>query len=88
MVGAAYAAVPLYTWFCKTTGFGGTTQVSQTAPDHVLDRTLPIDATLTHRFDPATAGGVAVIRGGGITAVPYYAWNNRGRSEMTVWVPR
>jgi cytochrome c oxidase assembly protein subunit 11 len=29
MVGAAYAAVPLYNWFCKTTGFGGTTQVSE-----------------------------------------------------------
>ena len=28
MVGAAYAAVPLYDWFCRTTGFGGTTQVA------------------------------------------------------------
>ena len=45
MVGAAYAAVPLYTWFCETTGFGGTTQVSEKAPDHVLDRALTI------RFD-------------------------------------
>jgi uncharacterized protein len=27
--------------------------------------------------------------GGGrtVTAVPYYAWNNRGRGEMEVWVP-
>ena len=25
MVGMAYAAVPLYNWFCRTTGFGGTT---------------------------------------------------------------
>ena len=24
MVGASYAAVPLYDWFCRTTGFGGT----------------------------------------------------------------
>ncbi len=23
-----------------------------------------------------------------ITLVPYYAWNNRGISEMTVWLPR
>ncbi len=22
-----------------------------------------------------------------ITAIPYYLWNNRGRSEMTVWIP-
>lgn len=27
MFGAAYAAVPFYTWFCRATGFGGTTQV-------------------------------------------------------------
>ncbi len=22
-----------------------------------------------------------------VTAIPYYAWNNRGHSEMTVWIP-
>ena len=32
MVGAAYAAVPLYNWFCRTTGFNGTTQVANAAP--------------------------------------------------------
>jgi cytochrome c oxidase assembly protein subunit 11 len=26
MVGAAFAAVPFYNWFCRTTGFGGTTR--------------------------------------------------------------
>jgi cytochrome c oxidase assembly protein subunit 11 len=45
MVGAAYAAVPLYNWFCKTTGFGGTTQVAEKAPEHIFERTLTI------RFD-------------------------------------
>jgi cytochrome c oxidase assembly protein subunit 11 len=29
MVGAAYAAVPFYNWFCRTTGFGGTPLVSK-----------------------------------------------------------
>jgi cytochrome c oxidase assembly protein subunit 11 len=52
MVGAAYAAVPLYNWFCRTTGFAGTTQVSQRAPDHVLDRTLTV------RFDSNVAPGL------------------------------
>ncbi len=28
MVAASYAAVPLYDWFCRTTGFAGTTQVA------------------------------------------------------------
>ena len=32
MVGAAYAAVPLYDWFCRATGFNGTTQVATAAP--------------------------------------------------------
>jgi len=53
---------------------------------HVLDRTLPKDAALTARFDKALLGGVTVISGAGLTAVPYYAWNNRGRGEMTVWI--
>jgi cytochrome c oxidase assembly protein subunit 11 len=45
MVGAAYAAVPFYNWFCRTTGFGGTTQVSTAAPGPVLDRKITV------RFD-------------------------------------
>ena len=31
MIGAAYASVPFYTWFCKVTGYGGTTQVAKAA---------------------------------------------------------
>ena len=38
MVGMAYAAVPLYNWFCRATGFAGTPQVATAAPGHVLDR--------------------------------------------------
>jgi len=53
---------------------------------HVLDRKLPRDAKLAARFDKSRLGGVTVISGGGLTAVPYYAWNNRGRGEMTVWI--
>jgi cytochrome c oxidase assembly protein subunit 11 len=52
MVGAAYASVPFYNWFCKTTGFGGTTQVAESAPDHVLRRTLTI------RFDSNVSSGL------------------------------
>src|SRR5690606_23926243 len=42
MVGLAFAAVPLYRIFCQVTGYGGTTQVAEAAPDHVLDRTMTI----------------------------------------------
>ncbi|MCP5114591.1 MAG: glycoside hydrolase family 127 protein, partial [bacterium] len=33
-------------------------------------------------------GGVVVIQGSGMTAVPYFAWSNRGEGEMAVWLPR
>ena len=32
MLGLSYAAVPLYDLFCRVTGFGGTTQISNNAP--------------------------------------------------------
>ena len=32
MLGAAYASVPFYDWFCRVTGFNGTTQVAGGAP--------------------------------------------------------
>src|SRR5262249_56885417 len=52
MVGMAYAAVPLYNWFCRTTGFGGTTQVATVAPAGVLDRKVTV------RFDANIAPGL------------------------------
>ena len=52
MVGMAYAAVPLYDWFCRATGFNGTTQVATTGPGFVLDRTITV------RFDANLASGL------------------------------
>jgi cytochrome c oxidase assembly protein subunit 11 len=52
MVGAAYAAVPFYNWFCRTTGFGGTTQVAVAAPSHALERRITV------RFDANVSGGL------------------------------
>jgi cytochrome c oxidase assembly protein subunit 11 len=45
MIGAAYAAVPLYRAFCQATGFDGTVRKATAAPDKVLDKTITI------RFD-------------------------------------
>lgn len=44
MIGLAFASVPLYNLFCSVTGFGGTTQVSTSAPDpsEILDRQITI----------------------------------------------
>ena len=52
MVGAAYASVPFYDWFCRTTGFAGTPQVSDKAPDHILGRTVTV------RFDSNVTPGL------------------------------
>lgn len=60
MVGAAYAAVPLYELFCQTTGFGGATKRAEASQ-------LPSKAelaglhgkTIDVRFDGNTAPGIA-----------------------------
>jgi cytochrome c oxidase assembly protein subunit 11 len=53
MVGAAYAAVPLYKLFCQVTGYGGTTQrADRQYSDRILDREITI------RFDSNVSGGV------------------------------
>ncbi|MFK7746151.1 MAG: cytochrome c oxidase assembly protein [Roseobacter sp.] len=41
----AWASVPFYDWFCRVTGFGGVTGVSDVAPEDVLDQTITV------RFD-------------------------------------
>jgi cytochrome c oxidase assembly protein subunit 11 len=52
MVGVSFAAVPLYSWFCRTTGFGGTTQVAKALPTHESKRTIRV------RFDSNVADGL------------------------------
>jgi cytochrome c oxidase assembly protein subunit 11 len=42
MLGVSFAAVPMYRLFCQVTGFGGTTMVSETLPDKVLERRVTI----------------------------------------------
>src|SRR5947209_20040932 len=53
MVGAAYAAVPFYNWFCRTTGFNGTTQVATSAP-----ASAPLARTIAVRFDSNVVAGL------------------------------
>ncbi|GAB4288271.1 MAG: cytochrome c oxidase assembly protein [Roseovarius sp.] len=38
----AWAAIPLYNWFCRVTGYGGTTRVEQAAPGEVLEQTIKV----------------------------------------------
>jgi len=53
MVGAAYAAVPFYNWFCRATGFNGTTQVATTRPS-----VEPLGRKIAVRFDSNVSGGL------------------------------
>ena len=53
MVGASYAAVPFYNWFCRTTGFNGTTQVATSAP-----ASAPLARKIAVRFDANVAAGL------------------------------
>jgi len=80
MVGAAYAAVPLYFMFCRATGFGGTTQVAASAPALRGARILTVrfDANvapgLAWSFEPETA---AIRLRTGATATVYFKVRNR-----------
>lgn len=49
MFGVSFAAVPLYDWFCRVTGFGGTTMVAERPADRVIDHPLRV------RFDANVA---------------------------------
>lgn len=44
----AWASVPFYNWFCRVTGFGGTTGVVTAESEDILDQTIKIkfDASL------------------------------------------
>ena len=53
MVGASYAAVPFYNWFCRATGFNGTTQVATSVPSDA-----PLARRIAVRFDSNVAPGL------------------------------
>ncbi|MGH6663811.1 MAG: cytochrome c oxidase assembly protein [Pseudolabrys sp.] len=55
MVGASFAAIPLYNMFCRVTGFAGTTQLSRIAPKHELAREITV------RFDSNVMPGLPWI---------------------------
>src|SRR6266550_1186386 len=88
MVGAAYAAVPFYNWFCRVTGFNGTTQVSTAAPGKVLDRlvTVRFDANvgsgLPWKFAPETTS--IEVKLGEVVTVNYLAINETARETTGV----
>jgi uncharacterized protein len=54
----------------------------------VLDASLKDDEKLTAQFEPDLLHGVETVEAGPLKAIPYYAWANRGKGEMEVWISR
>jgi len=85
MLAAAYAAVPFYNWFCRATGFNGTTQVATSVPS-----SAPLARTILVRFDSNVAGGLPwkfepekteiEVRIGEVTTVYYTVTNQSARA--------
>lgn len=85
MVGASYAAVPFYNWFCRATGFNGTTMVATSAP-----ATGPLSRTIAVRFDSNVSGGLPwkfvpekteiTVRIGEVVTVFYSVTNQSART--------
>ena len=86
MLGMAYAAVPFYNWFCRTTGFAGTTQVAAAAPGQVLDRRIEVRfdanvmAGLPWRFEPEQTSIMVHI--GDVVTVNYFIVNESARETV------
>ena len=83
MIGVSYAAVPLYSWFCRTTGFGGTAQVAHSLPQQQSARTMTVRfdsnvaAGLPWRFEPEK--NTVDVRLGQVTTVYYKVINEANR---------
>src|SRR6266700_3571043 len=87
MVGASYAAVPFYDWFCRATGFNGTTQVATSAPSGA-----PLARKIAVRFDANVAGGLPwkfepeqteiEVRIGEVVTVLYTVTNQSARTTV------
>lgn len=88
MLGASYAAVPLYDLFCRTTGYGGTPQVASKAPGTISERVFKI------RFDANVAAGLGwrfspeveeiTLRAGEVKTVGYTIRNLRAESTVGI----
>jgi cytochrome c oxidase assembly protein subunit 11 len=85
MVGAAYAAVPLYKLFCQATGFDGTVRQAKVKPSKVLDRKIEIrfDAnvrTLPWDFQALQTSQTVRI---GDTGLAFFKVTNHGDKALT-----
>jgi cytochrome c oxidase assembly protein Cox11 len=85
MVGAAYAAVPLYKLFCQATGFDGTVRKAVAKPTKVLDRKVEIrfDANVRNLPWDFQAMQVSQDIRIGDTGLAFFKVTNKGDKPLT-----
>ena len=86
MLGLAFASKPLYDTFCRVTGFGGTTQMADKAPERVSERevTVRFDANVANaplKFK-ATQNALPVQLGA--HSLAFYEVTNTSVSDVSV----
>ena len=102
MVGASFAAVPLYRAFCQATGFAGTPKIAESAPEKMLERKIvvrfnaDVDKSLAWKF--AAVEDSIELRVGETRLAFYRAENLSGRAitgtatqttpDMNSWLSR
>ena len=77
MVGVSFAAVPLYSWFCRTTGFGGTTISGRTVTVRFDSN---VAAGLPWRFEPERR--TIEVKLGEVVTVYYAVTNEAARPTV------
>lgn len=86
MVGLSFASVPLYSLFCRVTGFGGATLVAKKAPDAALERVVTIqfnadvNNTIAWEFKPVQRS--IDVHLGEATTIAYRAHNLESRAVV------
>ena len=87
MCAAAYASVPFYDWFCRVTGFGGTTAVGTISmPSTEIDRIIKVrfDASLDRDMPWEFRPELRVIEAQiGEPVLAYYVAHNPSRKAIT-----
>jgi len=86
MLGLAFASKPLYDTFCRVTGFGGTTQIAEAAPDRVSERHVNV------RFDANVANAPLKFKAIqssldvqlGVHNLAFYEVTNTSASDVSV----
>ena len=85
MVGVAFAAVPLYDLFCRTTGYGGTVRQSAENSATVSERVITVrfntdtQSGLPWHFQPAQRQITLRL---GETGLAFFVAENRGEAAM------